>query len=171
MRRLEAMGTYTDDEINRLARGATFWGFPRRLVAGDTKSLGKRRWERLVRDSFPGDNPRRKDIQDQLGQVVCETIGSPNSIYVHCDVTNKEDVKNAVDTAYATYGKLDIMFNNAGIMDPYQAHIIGNEKTDFECVLRFNITCRFFQKILGKEKKVKLEQKIDYKHSHIRFCG
>nr|GFB33291.1 secoisolariciresinol dehydrogenase-like [Tanacetum cinerariifolium] len=84
------------------------------------------------------------DIQDQLGQGVCATIGSPNSIYVYCDVTNKEYVKNAVDIAYATYGKLDIMFNNAGIMDPYQAHVIGNEKIDFERILSVNVTCSFF---------------------------
>lgn len=80
------------------------------------------------------------DIQDQLGQGVCETIGSSNSIYVHCDVTKEEDVKNAVDIAYATYGKLDIMFNNAGIMDPYKARVIDNEKTDFERVLSVNVT-------------------------------
>nr|GEU80901.1 secoisolariciresinol dehydrogenase-like [Tanacetum cinerariifolium] len=80
------------------------------------------------------------DIQDQLGQGVCEIIGSSNSIYVHCDVTKEEDVKNAVDIAYATYGKLDIMFNNAGIMDPYQARVIDNEKTDFERVLSVNVT-------------------------------
>ncbi|KAM0055613.1 putative secoisolariciresinol dehydrogenase [Helianthus debilis subsp. tardiflorus] len=55
------------------------------------------------------------DIQDQLSQAVCEAIGFSNSIYVHCDVANEEDVKNAVDIAVATFGKLDIMFNNAGV--------------------------------------------------------
>ncbi|KAI3696862.1 hypothetical protein L6452_29449 [Arctium lappa] len=48
------------------------------------------------------------DIQDQLGQAVCEAIGSSNSIYVHCKVTNEQDVKNVVDIAVATYGKLEI---------------------------------------------------------------
>ncbi|KAD5803268.1 hypothetical protein E3N88_14628 [Mikania micrantha] len=33
------------------------------------------------------------DIQDQLGQAVCEAICLSNSIYVHCDVTNEEDVQ------------------------------------------------------------------------------
>ncbi|KAJ9559132.1 hypothetical protein OSB04_013746 [Centaurea solstitialis] len=80
------------------------------------------------------------DIQDQLGQAVCEAIGSANSIYVRCDVTNEEDIKNAVDTAVATYGKLDIMFNNAGIADPNKPRIIDNEKTDFERVLSINVT-------------------------------
>ncbi|KAI7740481.1 hypothetical protein M8C21_016115 [Ambrosia artemisiifolia] len=80
------------------------------------------------------------DIQDQLGQAVCEAIGSSNSIYVHCDVTVEEDVKNAVDIAVATFGKLDIMFNNAWIMDPYKERVIDNEKSDFERVLSVNVT-------------------------------
>ncbi|CAH1434818.1 unnamed protein product [Lactuca virosa] len=80
------------------------------------------------------------DIQDQLGQAVCEAIGSSNSIYVHCDVTNEEDVRKAVDIAIATYGKLDIMFCNAGIIDPNKDRIIDNEKSDFERVLSVNVT-------------------------------
>ncbi|XP_076899803.1 secoisolariciresinol dehydrogenase-like [Bidens hawaiensis] len=80
------------------------------------------------------------DVQDQLGQAVCEAIGLSNSIYVHCDVTNQEDVKNAVDTAVDKFGKLDIMFNNAGIMDPYKERVIDNEKADFERVLSVNVT-------------------------------
>ncbi|KAI7754894.1 hypothetical protein M8C21_026680 [Ambrosia artemisiifolia] len=79
------------------------------------------------------------DIQDKLGQAVCDAIGSSNSIYVHCDVTKEEDVKNAIDTTIATYGKLDIMFNNAGIIDSYKPHIIDNEKSDFERVLSVNV--------------------------------
>nr|XP_043611429.1 secoisolariciresinol dehydrogenase-like [Erigeron canadensis] len=80
------------------------------------------------------------DIQDQLGQSVCEAIGPANSIYVRCDVTNEEDVKKVVDTAISTYGKLDIMFCNAGIVDPNKARIVDIEKTDFERVLNVNVT-------------------------------
>ncbi|KAK1426204.1 hypothetical protein QVD17_14873 [Tagetes erecta] len=79
------------------------------------------------------------DIQDELGQAVCEAIGS-NSIYVHCNVTNEDDVTNAIDIAVATYGKLDIMFCNAGIIDPKKLSIIDNQKSDFERVLSVNIT-------------------------------
>ena len=57
------------------------------------------------------------DIQDELGHSVSEALGPSNSLYVHCDVTDEAQIKNAVDKAVATYGKLDIMFNNAGIVD------------------------------------------------------
>ncbi|KAI3677034.1 hypothetical protein L1987_86652 [Smallanthus sonchifolius] len=83
------------------------------------------------------------DIQDGLCKAVCDAIGSSNSTYVHCDVTNEEDVKNAIDTAITIYRKLDIMFNNAAIIDHMKPHIIDNEKIDFERVLNVNVTCVF----------------------------
>ncbi|KAF5763925.1 putative secoisolariciresinol dehydrogenase [Helianthus annuus] len=83
------------------------------------------------------------DIQDQLDHAICEPIGLSNSIYIHCDVANEEDVKNTVDIAVTTFGKLNIMFNNAGILDFYKERIIDNEKTDFERELSVNITCVF----------------------------
>lgn len=56
------------------------------------------------------------DIQDDLGLVLCEDLKSEEVIsYVHCDVTKESDVQNAIDMAISMYGKLDIMFSNAGI--------------------------------------------------------
>lgn len=78
------------------------------------------------------------DINDELGQSVVEAIGSSNSTYIHCDVSSEEDVKNAVDFAVSTYGKLDIMFNNAGIVDSLKP-ILKYELTDFQRVLNINI--------------------------------
>nr|CAD1817925.1 unnamed protein product [Ananas comosus var. bracteatus] len=53
------------------------------------------------------------DIQDELGKSVCDELGPAAASFVHCDVTNEDDVSNAVDHAVAKFGKLDIMFNNA----------------------------------------------------------
>ncbi|AXI08509.1 short-chain dehydrogenase [Oceanobacillus zhaokaii] len=36
-------------------------------------------------------------------------------VFVKADVTNEEDVKNIYDTALSAFGKVDILFNNAGI--------------------------------------------------------
>ncbi|CBI30356.3 unnamed protein product, partial [Vitis vinifera] len=55
------------------------------------------------------------DVQDQLGRSLCQEIGPAETVFhVHCDVTCDSDVQNAVDTAISKYGKLDIMFSNAG---------------------------------------------------------
>ncbi|GAB4833317.1 hypothetical protein Ancab_031563 [Ancistrocladus abbreviatus] len=80
------------------------------------------------------------DIQDELGQSVCHALGPTNASYVHCDVRNEAHIQNAVDKAVANFGKLDIMFNNAGTADSFKPRIIDGDKSDFERVLTVNIT-------------------------------
>ncbi len=55
------------------------------------------------------------DIQDARGQRIAEELGE-RSRYLHCDVAAEPDVANAVDTAVREFGRLDCMFNNAGIV-------------------------------------------------------
>ncbi|XP_050226755.1 short chain aldehyde dehydrogenase 1-like [Mercurialis annua] len=79
------------------------------------------------------------DIQDELGQSLCKQIGSDETIsYIHCDVTSDSDVQNAVDLAVSKYGKLDIMFSNAGIMGKSDGTILATDNEDFRTVLNVN---------------------------------
>ncbi|XVF54254.1 hypothetical protein PTKIN_Ptkin05aG0165600 [Pterospermum kingtungense] len=56
------------------------------------------------------------DIQDEVGQQVAASIGSQKCSYIHCDVTEEDQVKAMVDWTVQNYGTLDIMFSNAGIV-------------------------------------------------------
>ncbi|KAL5697349.1 hypothetical protein ACHQM5_030799 [Ranunculus cassubicifolius] len=55
------------------------------------------------------------DIQDQLGQAVASSIGLQRCTYIHCDVTDEDQVKSLIETTIQRFGHLDIMFSNAGI--------------------------------------------------------
>ncbi|XP_031261920.1 secoisolariciresinol dehydrogenase-like [Pistacia vera] len=80
------------------------------------------------------------DIRDDLGQTVCDDIGCKNSIsYVHCDVSSESDVQNAVDTALSKYGKLDIVFSNAGIIGNRDPKILGVDYENFKRVFSVNV--------------------------------
>ncbi|CAK9180574.1 unnamed protein product [Ilex paraguariensis] len=80
------------------------------------------------------------DIQDDLGHNLCKEIGSDESIsFVHCDVTQELDVQTAVDTAVAKHGKLDIMFNNAGISGNMDPRIMALDLDDFHKVFDVNV--------------------------------
>ncbi|KAK7396728.1 hypothetical protein VNO78_17886 [Psophocarpus tetragonolobus] len=107
------------------------------LITGGASGIGKRTAQVFAQH---GAKVVIADIQDQLGHSVAQSIGPSICCYVHCDVTDENQIKNAVDKAVLTYGKLDIMFNNAGIADPNKNRIIDNDKADFERVLSVNVT-------------------------------
>ncbi len=58
------------------------------------------------------------DILDEQGrqtEAELQELGY-NVTYVHLDVTSESDWESAVQAAVSTYGKLDILLNNAGIL-------------------------------------------------------
>lgn len=55
------------------------------------------------------------DIQEEAGQKVAASLGDA-AVFVKCNVTLEDDVANLVDTAVAHFGRLDVMYNNAGIV-------------------------------------------------------
>ncbi len=55
------------------------------------------------------------DIQEDAGQAIAEELGDA-AVFVTCNVTEEDHIANLVDTAVDKFGKLDIMYNNAGIV-------------------------------------------------------
>ena len=53
------------------------------------------------------------DVQDARGEKLAEELGSNASFY-HTDVGQEEEVRAAVGYAVQKWGRLDVMFNNAG---------------------------------------------------------
>jgi NAD(P)-dependent dehydrogenase (short-subunit alcohol dehydrogenase family) len=57
------------------------------------------------------------DVNDENGKMAekeIEAIGG-TAKYIHCDVTKKEDCKNAADKTNELFGKIDVLYNNAGV--------------------------------------------------------
>jgi NADP-dependent 3-hydroxy acid dehydrogenase YdfG len=54
---------------------------------------------------------------DRLEAVVADiTKAGGQAVFATVDVTNKQDVENLINTAVTTYGKIDVLLNNAGLM-------------------------------------------------------
>ena len=66
----------------------------------------------------------------------------PNAIAIEADATDIAATEAAVKTAVAKFGKLDIVFANAGI--PGQTAVGGTTLAAFEAVIRTNLTGVFF---------------------------
>lgn len=83
------------------------------LVTGGARGIGA-----AVASRLHGEGARVVigDVLDEEGQETAERIGS-GALYVHLDVTNPQDWQNAVGTAVEAFGGLNILVNNAGIVD------------------------------------------------------
>ena len=82
------------------------------IVTGAASGLGEATARLLAAE---GARVVLADIQDQCGEQLAAELGEAAE-YFHCDVTAETDVARVVDGAVARFGRLDCLFNNAGII-------------------------------------------------------
>ncbi|KAL7203938.1 hypothetical protein ACSBR2_017072 [Camellia fascicularis] len=133
------------------------------VITGGARGIGETTARHFVRH---GAKVIVADIQDDLGHSLCADINSQETVsFVHCDVTNESDNQNVVDTAIAKHGKLDIMFNNAGISDKIGPRIVAADCEDCERVFDVN----FFGAFLGAKHAARVM--IPAKKANILFTS
>ncbi|MGB6423111.1 MAG: glucose 1-dehydrogenase [Anaerolineales bacterium] len=83
------------------------------------------------------------DIDDQGSEAVVKKIhaGGGEGIYVHCDVTKAEDCQRTVQKTINSFGGVDILFNNAGIVQ--RASVIDTTEEQWERVMAVNVKSIF----------------------------
>ncbi|MEX2100176.1 MAG: glucose 1-dehydrogenase [Acidimicrobiia bacterium] len=76
------------------------------------------------------------DVLDDQGEAVAAEIGD-HARFVHHDVRDEASWKVVVDTATAVFGRIDVLVNNAGIL---QTNRIENQTLEgFEALVRVNL--------------------------------
>lgn len=64
--------------------------------------------------------------------------GAPKAIAVVADVGKEEDIKALVVKAVEEFGRLDVMFNNAGIMHPEDDNALNTDEKIWDLTMRIN---------------------------------
>ena len=85
------------------------------VVTGGASGIGAATVRRLVQD---GAAVVIADIQGDAAELLAKEIG-PQVRAIATDVSSEADVAAAVDLAVAEFGRLDIMFANAGVFGAY----------------------------------------------------
>lgn len=82
------------------------------IVTGGASGIGAGTVQRFVAE---GARVLIADVRDDEGEAFASSLGDAVR-YRHVDVTVEDDVAAAVDHAVEAFGRLDVMFNNAGIL-------------------------------------------------------
>ncbi|CAM6124734.1 unnamed protein product [Calypogeia fissa] len=77
------------------------------------------------------------DVKAEAGRKLSSELGSSAHFFL-CDVTKEADVAAAVDYAVECWGRLDIMFNNAGVPGPL-AGLADIDMAEFDHVMAVHI--------------------------------
>ncbi|GAA4109060.1 3-oxoacyl-ACP reductase [Knoellia locipacati] len=77
------------------------------------------------------------DLDDTNGERIADEVGGA---YVHCDVTDKDQVDALFATAKERFGSVDIAFNNAGISPPEDDSILDTDLDAWRKVQEVNLT-------------------------------
>ena len=81
------------------------------------------------------------DIDDAGGQQTVEQIIAANgqATYVHADVSRADDCARMVQTAEETFGRLDVLFNNAGISHIDDGDATATEEQVWDLTMNVNL--------------------------------
>jgi NAD(P)-dependent dehydrogenase (short-subunit alcohol dehydrogenase family) len=82
------------------------------VVTGGASGIGAATAGRFVEE---GASVVVADVQVELGRSVVDLLGQ-SARFVECDVTDEDAVVAAIAVAVDTWGRLDVMMNNAGIV-------------------------------------------------------
>ena len=85
------------------------------------------------------------DINESAGAETVQTIRDAGgaAIFVKTDVTSESEVKTLVETALETFGHIDVLYNNAGVMLPADQGVVDNTELLWDKVLDINLKSVF----------------------------
>ncbi|WP_183096003.1 glucose 1-dehydrogenase [Nocardioides stalactiti] len=113
------------------------------LISGGARNIGGASARMLVAE---GAKVVIGDLLDDEGKALaeelCQEFGDSSARYVHLDVTSEEDWAAAVAFTVAEFGRLDVLFNNAGIFNGGQLQ--RYKASQWQQMIDVNLTGAFF---------------------------
>jgi NAD(P)-dependent dehydrogenase (short-subunit alcohol dehydrogenase family) len=107
------------------------------LVTGGTSGIGRSTAIALARAGAHVVITGRREIEgEQVLQQIHEA--GAKGLFMRSDVTHEADLINAVEQTVATFGRLDIAFNNAGI-EGVAAPLVDTINDNFDAIMSTNV--------------------------------
>ncbi len=108
------------------------------VITGAASGIGR---ETCLLFSEHGAKVVAVDINKDAGEETVQKIKDKGGQALFCkaDVSKADDCKNMIDTAVKKYGRLDILFNNAGIMHSQDDDAVNTEEDVFDLTYAVNV--------------------------------
>ncbi len=112
------------------------------LITGAGSGIGK---ETSLLCAKEGASIVAVDVNDVAGQITVDAItrDGGKAVYVHADVSKANDCENMVAVAEKTFGKLNVMFNNAGISHADDDDATKTTEEVWDLTFRINVKSVF----------------------------
>lgn len=76
---------------------------------------------------------------DKAAALISARFPNAQTLVYKADVAVEKDIKEMVDATVAKFGRLDVMFNNAGIMHPQDDNAITTEESVWDLTMNINV--------------------------------
>lgn len=124
------------------------------LVTGARKGIGFGVARALVRDGyFCVITGRGKDV----------TLEEPHMAYLPCDNLCLEDIRATVKQVCETYGRIDLLVNNAGVAPKVRLDILETTEESYDFVMDTNLKGAFFM------TQAVANAMVNYKREHTAY--
>jgi len=107
------------------------------LISGGARGMGESHTRGIIAE---GGKVVISDVLDAEGQTLADELGE-NAIYTHLDVTKEDDWNSAVKLAVDTFGGLNVLINNAGIVN--FGTLDAYTEKDWSLIIGINLTGAF----------------------------
>ncbi len=108
------------------------------IITGGGSGMGKTAAELFARE---GARVVVSDVSEAAGEGVVAAVRAAGgqATYVRADVSNEDDARGMVQHAVATYGRVDALYNNAGIMPEADHSVIDTDVATWDKVMAVNV--------------------------------
>jgi NAD(P)-dependent dehydrogenase (short-subunit alcohol dehydrogenase family) len=111
------------------------------IITGGSSGIGKASCELFQKNGITG--LMVADLDEKNGKELVEKMNSERkekfAEFLKVDVTSSNSLKNMVDQTVKRFGKLNIMFNNAGIMHPDDDGPVTTEEKIWDLTMNVNL--------------------------------
>ena len=108
------------------------------IITGGGSGMGRVAAELFARE---GSRVVVADFSEASGQETVDRVNAAggHATFVRADVSSEDDARSMVQHAVATYGRVDTLYNNAGIMPEADHSVVDTDVETWDRVMAINV--------------------------------